>query len=212
MIDFSYWLLFFSAAFAINLSPGPDLVYILSRTIAQGQTVGLASSLGGCAGALVHVVAATLGLSAILATSAVAFTVVKTVGGAYLFYLGMQALRSQGTQFAVAAEKSAPVSVWRAFRQGMLVDILNPKVAIFFMAFLPQFVRAEAGPAAFQTIVLGLLVILVAILVEGLFVLAAARVTNIFRNNRRLSVWLDRVLGSILMGLGVRLMLSQQRS
>ena len=188
------------------------MIYILSRTIAQGQRVGLASSLGVCAGALVHVVAAALGLSAILATSAVAFAVVKAVGAIYLFYLGVQALWSQGTQFALDAESSAPVSVWRAFRQGMLVDILNPKVAIFFMAFLPQFIRAEAGPAALQTVVLGLLVILVAIVVEGLFVLAAARVTGIFRNNQQLSVWLDRVLGTILLGLGIRLMLSQHRT
>ncbi len=212
MIDVSYWLVFFSTALALNIAPGPDMVYILSRTIAQGQRVGLASSFGVCAGALVHVIAAALGLSAILATSAVAFTVVKYVGAAYLFYLGVQALLSKGAQFAVDAKKSAPVSVWRAFRQGMLVDILNPKVAIFFMAFLPQFIRAEAGPAAFQTIILGLLVILVAILVEGLFVLAAARVTSIFRNNRRLSVWLDQVLGSILLGLGIRLMLTENRS
>ncbi|MEO1592685.1 MAG: LysE family translocator [Cyanobacteria bacterium J06632_22] len=212
MIDISYWLIFFSAAFALNLAPGPDLVYILSRTIAQGQKIGLASSLGVCSGALVHVVAAALGLSAILATSAMAFTIVKYMGAAYLFYLGLQALRSKGSRFSLEPEQTLPVSAWAAFRQGMLVDVLNPKVAVFFMAFLPQFVRAEAGPATLQTLLLGMLVILVAILVESLFVLAAARVTHVFRNNQQLSVWLDRVLGSILIALGVRLVLSQNRT
>ncbi|MEO0539884.1 MAG: LysE family translocator [Cyanobacteria bacterium P01_A01_bin.105] len=212
MIDVSYWLLFFSAALALNLAPGPDMVYILSRTIAQGQKIGLASSLGVCTGALVHVVAAALGVSAILATSAVAFAVVKYVGAAYLFYLGVQAWRSKGTQFQVAPGKVDQVSVWQAFRQGMLVDILNPKVAIFFMAFLPQFVRAEAGSTVLQTIGLGLLVILVAMGVEATFVLVAGRVTHVFRHNRRLSLGLDRLLGSILIGLGLRLVLTDNQT
>ncbi|MEO0758647.1 MAG: LysE family translocator [Cyanobacteria bacterium J06648_16] len=212
MPDLSYWLLFFSAAVALNLAPGPDLIYILSRTVAQGQTIGLASSLGVCTGALFHVVAAALGLSAILATSAVAFSIVKYVGAAYLFYLGLQALRSKGAQLTAPSADIPDGSPWQAFKQGMLVDILNPKVAIFFMAFLPQFVRAEAGSTALQIIGLGLLVILVALVIEAGFVLIAARVTALFRNNPRLSTWLDRVLGSILIGLGFRLVLAENRA
>lgn len=122
---------FFSAALALNLAPGPDFIYILSRTIAQGAKIGIASSLGVCAGAFVHVVAAALGLSAILATSALAFSVVKYIGAAYLVYLGIQALRSKGMNLNTSTMETPDVSTWQAFKQGMLVDILNPKVAIF---------------------------------------------------------------------------------
>ncbi len=199
--------MFFSAALAINLSPGPDLIYILSKTIAGGRKVGIASSLGVCSGAMVHVFAAALGLSAILATSAVAFSVVKYAGAAYLIYLGIRALRSKGSTFDTLDATTQKTTPWQAFKQGALVDILNPKVAIFFMAFLPQFVRSELGHTSVQIIILGSLVILVAIVVECIIVLAAAQTTNFFRKNRKFSIWLDRILGSVLIGLGIRLAL-----
>ena len=204
----SYWLLFLSAAFAINIAPGPDLVYIISKTIAQGRKIGFASSLGVCAGALVHVFAAALGLSAILATSALAFSVVKFAGAGYLIYLGIQALRSKGGAFddLVKEEDTTP---WEAFKQGALIDILNPKVAIFFMAFLPQFIRPNMGGTSLQIIWLGVIVILMAIVIEFIVVLLAAQATELFRRNRTLSVWLDRVLGTVLIGLAVRLVLSE---
>ncbi|MGD9947884.1 MAG: LysE family translocator, partial [Desulfobulbus sp.] len=141
MNDVSYWCVFFSAALALNLAPGPDLMYVLSRTVAQGTRIGLASAAGVSTGALVHVAAAAFGLSAILATSAFAFAAVKYVGACYLFYLGIQALRSGGTKFDLKTRETKMILPWQAFRQGVLVDVLNPKVAIFFMAFLPQFVR-----------------------------------------------------------------------
>ncbi|WP_321370224.1 LysE family translocator [uncultured Desulfuromusa sp.] len=208
----SYWLLFFSAAFAINISPGPDLIYILSKTIAQGRKIGIISSLGIWSGALVHVFAAALGLSAILATSALAFSLVKYIGAAYLVFLGIQALRSKGISFEMPVVSGSEVTAWKAFRQGALVDILNPKVAIFFMAFLPQFIRPELGHNSVQIIILGALVILVAIPVEFLVVLTAAQTTGFFRKNRRLSVWLDRILGSVLIGLGIRLALTENHN
>ena len=204
-MDTSYWVVFFSAALAINISPGPDLIYIISRTIAQGRKIGVASSLGGCSGALVHVFAAALGLSAILATSAMAFSVVKYIGAAYLFYLGIQTIRSKGVSFDVPVKHQAQTTVWQAFGQGVLVDVLNPKVAVFFMAFLPQFIRPELGHDSAQIVVLGLLVILVAMVVEFLVVLTAARTTGFFRKNPGMSAWLDRLLGSVLIGLGLRL-------
>lgn len=210
MNDLTYWLLFFSAALALNLSPGPDLVYILSRTVAQGTRIGLASALGVCSGALVHVLAAAFGVSAILATSAMAFAILKYAGAAYLVFLGVQALRSKGMQLDVAARPEARQSVLQAFWQGVMIDVLNPKVAIFFMAFLPQFVRPGHGSTSLQLLGLGVLVIAVAIVVESLFVLAAARATGFFRHNPRASVWLDRMLGTVLVTLGVRLALLEQ--
>lgn len=211
MDDVSYWCLFFSAALALNLAPGPDLMYILSRTVAQGTRVGLASAAGVSTGALVHVVAASFGLSAILATSALAFALVKYVGALYLLFLGLKALRSKGTRFD-RLNGSGNDSPWQTFRQGVLVDVLNPKVAIFFMAFLPQFVRPGHGTVPIQLLSLGLLVIAVAIVVDSSFVLVASRTTCYFRQNPRLSVWLDRLLGSIFIGLGIRLALAKHRN
>lgn len=208
----SYWLLFFSAAVAINISPGPDMIYILSKTIAQGKKIGIASSLGVCSGALVHVFAAAFGLSAILTTSALAFSVVKYIGAAYLIYLGIKALRSKGATFDVPVKNGTETTAWKAFRQGAMVDVLNPKVAVFFMAFLPQFVRPELGHDGLQIVALGVLVILVAVVVETVIVLTAARTTGFFRNNPHLSTWLDRLMGSVLIGLGVRLALTEHHS
>ncbi|MBE7376684.1 LysE family translocator [Pseudomonas lopnurensis] len=210
MGDPLFWLVFFSAALALNISPGPDLFYVLSRTFSGGRRIGMISACGVCSGALVHVLFAALGISAILATSALAFALVKYVGAAYLLYLGIQALRSAGSGAALEIKAGPRTSAWRAYRQGVLVDLLNPKAAIFFMAFLPQFVRPEHGAVPLQLLVLGVLVVLVAIVVECGLVLLAARATTALRNNRTLSQWLDRVLGSILIGLGVRLGLSER--
>lgn len=208
----SYWLLFLSAAIAINITPGPDMIYILSRTIAQGRKIGIASSFGVCSGALVHIFAAAFGLSAILLTSAIAFVVVKYLGAAYLIYLGLQALRSKGVSFDIPVEKQVQSTFWKAFRQGALIDILNPKVAIFFMAFLPQFVRPELGHASAQILILGFLVNLVGVVIESFLVLTAAQTTNFFRNNSQFSILLDRVLGSMLIGLGIRLALFENHT
>ena len=206
----SYWMLFLSAAIAINITPGPDMIYILSRTIAQGRKIGIASSFGVCSGALVHIFAAAFGLSAILATSAMAFSVIKYAGAAYLVYLGIQALRSKGVSFDIPVEKQVQSTFWKAYRQGALIDILNPKVAIFFMAFLPQFVRPELGNASAQILILGLLVNLVGVIIESVLVLTAAQTTTFFRNNSHFTTLIDRILGSVLIGLGIRLAFTKQ--
>jgi len=156
------------------------------------------------------VAAAALGISAILATSALAFAVVKYVGAVYLLYLGIQALRSAGAGMQLDARTVPRTTAWQAYRQGILVDILNPKAAIFFMAFLPQFVRPDEGAVALQLLMLGVLVVLVAIVVECGLVLLAARASSALRANRRLSQWLDSVLGSVLIGLGIRLGLAER--
>lgn len=210
MSEPTFWMVFFSAALALNLSPGPDLLFVLSRTLSGGRRVGVASVCGVCSGALVHVAAAVLGISAIMATSALAFAVVKYVGAAYLLYLGIQALRSAGSAASLNLKAAPRVSVWQAYRQGILVDVLNPKAAIFFMAFLPQFVRPDQGAVALQLLVLGVLVVLVAVVVECAMVFLVARASSALRGNRRLCLWLDRVLGSVLIGLGVRLGLAER--
>lgn len=205
MTELAYWLLFFGAALALSLSPGPDLIYIVSRTIAHGTKSGLASAAGLWTGAFIHVLAVAFGLSTLLLTSARAFALVKYAGAAYLAYLGIQALRSRGTGFDLPVRKEPGTTPAHAYRQGIMVDLLNPKVAIFFMAFLPQFVRADHGNPSLQLAGLGTLVILVAIPVECFFVVAAARTTGFFRQHPKTSVALDRLLGSILVTLGLRL-------
>ena len=207
MSDFPYWLVFFSSAIAFSLSPGPDLIYAISRTVTEGIKIGLASAAGLWLGACVHVFAVAFGLSAILTTSAEAFMVVKYAGAAYLVYLGISVLRSKGSNIKVSPVITPKVTLSQAFRQGVLVDVLNPKVAIFFMAFLPQFVRPSHGQPALQLILLGLLVIAVAIPVEICFVLAASRVTAFLRRYQKTSVWLNRILGLILVSLGIKLAL-----
>ncbi len=213
MEDLSYWLLFLSTALALNIAPGPDVIYILTKTIANGKKTGFASSLGVCTGALFHVMAASIGLSAILVTSSLAFTIVKFIGVGYLLYLAYQAFKSAGTQLTInSGQKKSKESFWSAFRQGVLIDILNPKVAIFFMAFLPQFVREGHGSVPLQLLLLGILIILVAIIVEFAYILLASVLTNKINNNQQFSLWLDRFVGSIFIALGLKLAVTSHSS
>ena len=197
------WI-FLGAAVLLNLSPGPDTIYIVTRTVAQGRRAGFLSTFGVCSGALFHVAAAALGLSVILATSAVAFTVVKYAGAAYLVYLGIRTFRAQGG-LEIEPDKVRQASGWRIFREGVVIDILNPKAALFFMAFLPQFVTPGAGHETLQFFALGLTVIAIALIWEGILVLIAHGLTRRLRASRTFTRWLNRSLGAVFVLLGVRL-------
>lgn len=211
---------FLIAALLLNISPGPDMAYIVGQTAVHGRKIGLFSSLGVISGAFVHVLAATFGLSAILATSALAFAIVKWVGVAYLVWLGIGALRSSFARKDQQADVSEPktditiprksITAFVAWRQGVMIDVLNPKVAIFFMAFLPQFVDPAMGNAGLQFLVLGLMVLLIAFLVEGMLVIAVASAAVRIKGHQRLGAWLHRALGAMFIALGIRLALSQQ--
>lgn len=202
--DWAHWATFFTTAFLLNVSPGPDIAFILGHTARGGRRQGLAAMFGLWAGAFCHVLFAAIGLSAIVATSATAFSLVKWVGVAYLAYLGISALRSKASAFNVeAAPTESRLSA--VFLQGMLVDILNPKVAIFFLAFLPQFVVDGAGPVPLQLLLHGILIIVVAAIVEPLVVLGGAWLTARLRASDRLALWLDRSLGALFLGLAAKL-------
>ncbi|HHH40116.1 MAG TPA: LysE family translocator [Sedimenticola sp.] len=205
----AHWLAYFSAAILLNLSPGPDMAFILGQTAAGGRKAGFSAMLGIWTGAFMHVVMAAAGLSAILATSAVAFSTVKWLGAAYLVWLGIEALRSRGTRLATPDQPRTPIHS-RIFWQGTLVAALNPKVAIFFLAFLPQFVVAQAGPVWAQLFLHGSLIIVVAAFIEPPLVLTSARLAEALKNNRRLGMWLDRGLGALFITLGIRLALSEK--
>ncbi|MBE9554514.1 MAG: LysE family translocator, partial [Proteobacteria bacterium] len=160
-------------------------------------------------GACGHVLMAALGLSAILVTSAIAFSVVKWAGAAYLIWLGIRALRSDGGRF-VSEGMAKAKSFGAIYRQGILIALLNPKVAIFFLAFLPQFVVEGAGPISGQLFLHGTLIIVVAAFIEPPLVIAGARLVSGLQENRKFGLWLDRTLGAMFVALGVKLVLTRQ--
>jgi threonine/homoserine/homoserine lactone efflux protein len=169
MPDLATLLLFAGSVATLVLIPGPNLMYIVTRSVEAGRKAGLASVLGVETGTMIHVAAAAFGLSALLASSAVAFEIVKYVGVAYLVYLGIRALRGGKAPEA----QVTPAGMRRTVAEGMLVNVLNPKVSLFFLAFLPQFVDPEKGSAATQILVLGLVFIAIAATLDLLFVLGA---------------------------------------
>jgi threonine/homoserine/homoserine lactone efflux protein len=153
MLDPRHFLLFFTAALVLAITPGPGIFYVLARTLAGGRGEGVQSSLGTFVGGLFHVIAAALGVSAILAASAVAFRSVKYAGAAYLIWLGIRMIRSRNAELTVASAAAAPAR--HAFRQGILTEALNPKTALFFLSFIPQFIAPERGHIFFQFVILG---------------------------------------------------------
>ena len=211
MFDYSllHGATFITAAVLLNLSPGPDIAFILGQTVRGGRRSGFAAMFGIWTGAFGHVLMAAAGLSAVLATSALAFSLVKWVGAAYLIWLGIAALRSGGGSFISDNVKTSP-QLMPVFRQGILIALLNPKVAIFFLAFLPQFVVSGAGPIWAQLFLHGCLIIVVAALIEPPLVIAGERLTSTLRGNARFGLWLDRSLGAVFVALGLRLALADR--
>jgi len=195
-------LLFTAAAFAMNISPGPSNLYVLSRSISQGSRAGLVAALGLATGSLFHVTVTALGLSVVLKYSPALYLAVKLGGAAYLVFLGMRLLLSR-SETAVAALAGGNRSHGRIFRQSILVEILNPKTALFFLAFLPQFADPAAGPLAPQLLLLGAIVTLTAIPCDAFVALAAGRAARLIAGRaiyRRLQNWIS---GTILVGLGL---------
>jgi len=192
--------------------PGPDMAFMLGQTIRGGRANGFAAMLGMWLATACHAVLAAFGLSAILLASASAYTVMKWAGAVYLVWLGYHALRSRGVAFLPddKADNAFGVSKKRVFRQGFFVCLLNPKVALFFLAFLPQFVVPGAGPTAYQLLFHGILVILISGIVEPPIIIVADRISHRLRNSAAVGRWLDRCLGILLIGLGIRLAISKQ--
>ena len=204
------WWVFLVACTVLNAAPGPDTLYITTKTIAQGRLSGLLSAFGVCTGAMIHVTAAGIGLSAILAKSAYAFTIIKWVGAIYLMYLGYRAIvgtfqHKQQVDNFQAKTSSVNKHLGKVFSQGVLVDLFNPKTAMFFLAFIPQFVNTSAGSSVWQFIFLGLIVILNALVIEVVLIFFAAKITRFLRTNHSLSNWLERMMGTALIALGVHL-------
>ncbi len=199
------YLLFVAAAFALVLLPGPNMMYMLGRCLAQGRRAGIISALGFNLGGYVHITAAVVGLSAILAASATAFTVIKWLGAAYLVYLGVSALCSSPEALApgeaCADARRGRTILWQAF----LSDVLNPKVALFFLALLPQFVNRDAPHPALQILLLGLTVSVIGLPTNIVIACCAARITRGLRGNAAIALWMRRGLGALFIALGLRI-------
>ena len=173
-------LLFITASLLLIVAPGPDILFLVTQGVTRGRAAGLATALGLAAGNLVHTLAAALGISVVFRTSSLAFEALKVAGVAYLLYLAVKALRHRGESLSLAGEALAGPG-WVLFRRGLLMNILNPKVALFFLAFLPQFADPEAGPVWLQMLVLGLLFTLLVVGVFGAIGLTAGSLAGSIR-------------------------------
>lgn len=189
------------SAAALILIPGPAVLYIIARSIHQGRRAGLLSALGVEVGSLVHIVGATLGLSAILVSSSVAFSFVKFAGAAYLIYLGVRTLLTR--EEPVSTVTVAPVNLRRVFGQGVVVNVLNPKVALFFFAFFPQFIDPDRGSVALQTLVLGAVFCVVGTVLDCTWALLAGSAGGWLKGNVYFLRRQRFVTGAIYLGLGV---------
>jgi threonine/homoserine/homoserine lactone efflux protein len=201
MPDGTTFLLFAAASLAFLVVPGPSVFYIVTRSLSQGRRAGVTSMLGVQVGGLVHVVAAAFGVSAVIASSAEAFTVVKYAGAAYLVFLGVRKLMASGGE--AAEEPRGDASAKHLFWHGVVVNVLNPKTALFFLAFLPQFIDPEAGPIVPQMLVLGTMLVALGVLSDGTYALVAARAGAKLRATASARRMLDRVSGGVFVALGV---------
>jgi threonine/homoserine/homoserine lactone efflux protein len=204
--------LFIVSGLLLNILPGPDSLLIMTRSATQGWRAGSAAALGIGSGTLVHVLAAALGLSALLATSATAFSVVKWVGAAYIVYFGIGLLRSRrGTPAGAVPAPALPALPYRKiYLQGMLTNVLNPKVALFFLAFVPQFINADAPSKPLAFIVLGCIFNFNGMLWCHALALFTAFASTRLKLKPLLALWLNRATGGLFLALGLRLALSEQ--
>jgi len=199
--DFGFFLV---AGILLNLTPGPDTAYILGRSIAQGREAGIASALGICVGSIFHTSAAALGLSAILATSALAFGAIKLLGGVYLVFLGLKMIFERGGQLSLPSNFRRRTRN-AAFRQGILTNVLNPKVALFFLAFLPQFIDPASNAKVLAFVLLGLTFVTTGTVWCVIVAWFASALSGRIRNNETIGRSLNRAAGALFVLIGVRL-------
>ena len=205
------WL-FVLSGLLLNITPGPDTLYIVGRSSSQGGRAGAVAAVGIGAGALVHICAAALGLSALLAASATVFTAVKIVGAAYLVYVGISLLRAKGsTQSAPIASGNRPAPLRGIFFQGFLTNVLNPKVALFFLAFLPQFVLADAPSKPLAFLFLGAIFDINGTLWNLLVAWSTARISSRLAAGDSFKKWFNRCVGGLFVFVGIRLVLTHDR-
>ncbi|HKC35222.1 MAG TPA: LysE family translocator [Chitinophagaceae bacterium] len=210
MITVNDFLIFAFASLMLNITPGNDMLYVATRSTSQGVKAGIVSALGIAGGCIVHLLAAVVGLSAIIANSATAFNIIKWVGAAYLIYLGIRSFLSKQNKFTIndGIEKK---SLSRLFWQGVLTNVLNPKVALFFLAFLPQFIHPETGNTALQILLLGLWFNFSGTIVNIIVAMLFGKLGNWLADKQTFIKWQNKVTGLLLVGLGIKVALSSKK-
>ncbi len=201
MIDIQLFFLFLIASLILLLTPGPSVLYILSRSIEQGKKAGFISILGIGVGNIIHVIAATLGLSLIIMKSIFLFNVIKAIGAAYLVYLGIKAFR-QKTDFNFGNTNLDEVNLKNIFIDGVIVNVFNPKTAMFFLAFIPQFLNVGYGRITLQTLFYGLSYSILALLTDAIYVLLSAKVRDAIRKSIKFRLYQKYIIGSVYLILG----------
>ena len=208
MIPLEVLSVFLVAAIALGLAPGPDNIFVLTQSALYGRLAGLIVTLGLCTGLIVHTIAVALGVAAIFETSDLAFTALKLVGAAYLLYLAVQAFRAGSTHIP---EGGGPaLSGVALYRRGILMNVTNPKVAIFFLAFLPQFADPARGSVPLQILILGGLFILATVVVFGTVALGGGMLGAALRRSPRAQIWLNRLAGTVFVALAARLAVAER--
>ncbi|WP_186041010.1 LysE family translocator [Burkholderia gladioli] len=215
MLGITHFGFFVLAVFLLNVTPGPDTAYIVGRSVAQGRSAGIVSAFGIAAGCGVHTLACAFGLTALIAASPLAFTAVKYAGAAYLIYLGVKLVLSRPAATPVSSEAPAAAGPARPLRQlfvqGVTTNVLNPKVVLFFISFFPQFVAADSAHKTLAFLALGGVFVLQGLIWSLVVAWVAGTVTRRFAGNGALKTWLDRLVGSAFVGLGLRLAAATQR-
>ncbi|PPQ21064.1 lysine transporter LysE [Bradyrhizobium sp. AC87j1] len=208
MIDHTTLITYILIVLGFVFIPGPATLLTMARAASSGTKVGIATGAGIAAGDLIHTAMAIIGLSAIIATSALMFSIVKYAGAAFLIYLGIRAMLDKAP---IELNGAAPaIGAGRAFRQAVLTEVLNPKTALFFLAFLPQFVKPEHGAAALQLATLGVVFVLLGLLSTVVFAVGAGRLGNLLRRHPTVVKWQGKVVGTIYCAVGVRLALQER--
>jgi threonine/homoserine/homoserine lactone efflux protein len=201
---------FMAAVLALNLTPGPDMLFCFANGVSQGRAAGAVAAFGIGAGTLVHTVAAALGLAGLLLASPLAFDIVRYTGAAYLVWLAWKTLRA--APLGTSGTAPAPRSLWRVFAQGAVTNVLNPKVALFFLAFLPQFIDPNAGPVALQVVVLGMLINLSGTLINLVVGAGAGGLGSLLARNPTIARVQQYVTATIFLGLAARLAMGSGRT
>jgi len=210
MISMNDFWLFAFASLLLNITPGNDMFYVATRSTSQGVKAGIVSALGIAGGCLVHLLAAVVGLSAIIANSATAFDIIKYLGAAYLVYLGIRSLLSKQNKFSIhhAVEKT---TLSKLFWQGVFTNVLNPKVALFFLAFLPQFIHPEKGNTAAQILLLGIWFNFSGTIVNIVVAMVFGKLGNWLADKQGFIKWQNKITGLLLVGLGIKVALSSRK-
>ena len=209
MFNIADFYLFLSVSILVNLSPGPDMIYTMARTLSQGTKAGILSALGICTGCLFHIAAAVFGLSKIIQESVVLFSIIKYVGAAYLVYLGLRSLLKKKNSPG-EIKRLPDLSYRQIYLQGMITNMLNPKVAIFFLSFLPQFIDPHSIQLKEQIAFLGLWFAVQGTLILILIVMLTGAFRSMLQRNKNFWNWQEKITGLILVGLGVKIFFTKK--